>query len=53
LKIEDIVKRYDTKAIVFDADNSSYQIRNWKKQAKQLGIKVYDVNAEGAFIISM
>lgn len=53
LKIRDLLKQYETKEIIFDANNSSLQIRKWKQEAEQLGVKVYDVNSEGAFILSI
>jgi competence protein ComEC len=50
LNINTLLDYFDTKMIVFDVDNPSYKIKEWKKEADALGLKTYDVSTLGAFV---
>ena len=51
--IEQIEAVYLYKTLVFDASNSSWQIKKWVKECQELGINFIDVSTEGAWVLDL
>lgn len=53
VEVEDLLKIFDFKMILFDASNKKWQVEKWKNQCEQLGIEYFDVNEAGAFVLDL
>ncbi|MCW3085394.1 MAG: ComEC/Rec2-related protein [Bacteroidetes bacterium] len=50
LKMEEALKRYRPKKIIFDSSNSLYHVTKWKTECMALSQKYYSVMDSGAFV---
>ncbi len=50
LKIEEALKKYHPKEIIFDSSNSLYHVTKWKTECAALSQKYYSVMDSGAFV---
>lgn len=53
LYIADIVKVFDCKQYVFDGSNSTWKIRQWKKDCDSLHLPNYSTSDSGAYILNL
>jgi competence protein ComEC len=53
IPIADIVNRFSVKRIVFDSSNSSFTIKRWEEQCRQLAVPCYSVADKGAFVMNL
>lgn len=53
LYINDLLRVYDCKTIVFDGSNSNYKINYWKKDCDSIKIKYHDCAQNGAFVMNL
>lgn len=51
--IQQIEDLYLYKKLIFDASNSSWSIKKWIKECKELNIDFIDVSSEGAWILDL
>lgn len=51
--IENLLDNYDFELLIFDGSNSTWKIKKWKEKCLELGIDYYDINEEGAFMVSV
>lgn len=53
LRLEDLLDKFTTNTIIFDATNSRYRINKWEEEAKDSGLVTYDVKVDGAFVLRL
>ncbi len=53
IKITELLRSFNTTTLVIDANNAPYHISQWKSEAKLLGVRMHDVNTDGAFIVKI
>ena len=53
IKMENILKLYSPKMIVFDSSNSFYRLKKWKQECVILNQEYYSVNESGALVVNM
>jgi competence protein ComEC len=53
MKMEDVLKQYQTSMIIFDSSNPSYKIAHWKNQCDKLNQPYYSVMDSGALILDL
>ncbi|MFH2142415.1 MAG: ComEC/Rec2 family competence protein [Bacteroidota bacterium] len=53
VNIEDLIKCYDFKTVIFDSSNSFWQIDKWTKECKDSGINFYNISTSGAFSLNL
>ena len=53
LRLEDLLDKFTTNTIIFDATNSRYRINKWEEEANHLGLVTYDVKMDGAFVVRL
>jgi competence protein ComEC len=51
LDLEGIVKQFKPGIVIFDASNSPWNVKKWKKEAHWLGVHCYSVSISGAFTV--
>ena len=51
--ISTLLLLYNPKSIIIAPSNSSYRIKKWKEEAKDIGINIYDVQEKGAFFMKL
>ncbi|MBK6483620.1 MAG: ComEC family competence protein [Chitinophagaceae bacterium] len=53
LRLEDLLDKFTTNTIIFDATNSRYRINKWEEEANHFGLVTYDVKMDGAFVVRL
>jgi competence protein ComEC len=53
IKMEEIIRLYKAKEIVFDSSNSLYHINKWKTECAKLNQHCYSVSESGAFVVDL
>ncbi len=53
IKIEELIKLYKAKEIVFDSSNSLYYINKWKEECVKLNQPYYSVSESGALVVDL
>jgi competence protein ComEC len=53
VRINDLVKQYQSTLIIFDSSNSAYKIKKWKAECEKLNQKYYSVIDSGALTINI
>ena len=53
MKMEDVLKQYQTSMVIFDTSNPPYKIVNWKIQCDKLKQPYYSVMDSGAFVLDL
>ncbi|MDZ4680307.1 MAG: ComEC/Rec2 family competence protein [Saprospiraceae bacterium] len=48
--LEDLLRIFDCKLVLFDASSSPWRVERWKEEAIRLGIPFYDIREQGAFV---
>jgi len=51
--LENLMLPFDCKNVILDASNSRKKTKEWKEEAKNLNIKLYDIQEKGAFILDL
>jgi competence protein ComEC len=53
LYLTNLVNIFDCKQYIFDASNSLWRIKKWKKEAENLPLRLHSVPEQGAFIMDL
>jgi competence protein ComEC len=53
IKIEEITKLFHCNHFIFDASNSAWKIRAWKKECEELHLHFHSVSEQGAYVINL
>jgi competence protein ComEC len=53
LYIDQLVKIFNCKQVVFDASNSMWKIEKWKQECDKLHLQHYSIPEKGAFIVDL
>ena len=53
INITELAQYYNFKELIFDASNSFWTIKNWKKTCELEGITFRDIRIEGAYVIDL
>ncbi len=53
LKLPTIIQYIQPSLIILDVSNTAYRRSNWKEQAKQLNLPIYDITEEGALLVDL
>lgn len=53
MKLEDVLKLYHPRIVIFDSSNSSYKVKKWKEECIKLHQQCYSVMDSGAFEIDV
>jgi len=51
--ISDLVRIFDFKKIIIDSSNDAYILEEWLKENEELGIYLYNIKSQGAFITNL
>lgn len=51
--LHELLQSFDYKTVIFDTSNNRKQVKSWQEEAAQMGIKTYDVQEKGAFIMDL
>ncbi|MFM2048680.1 MAG: hypothetical protein RI955_1228, partial [Bacteroidota bacterium] len=51
--VNDVLKKYKFKQLIFDSSNSNYKVNKWLKEASDMHLNAFSTNENGAFILDL
>jgi competence protein ComEC len=51
--VNDVMKKYKFKQLIFDSSNSNYKVNKWLKEASNLHLNAFSTNENGAYIVAL
>ncbi|MFM2224869.1 MAG: hypothetical protein RJA07_1071 [Bacteroidota bacterium] len=51
--VNDVLKKYKFKQLIFDSSNSNYKVNKWLKEASNMHLNAFSTNENGAFILDL
>lgn len=51
--LQELLQPFDCQFIIFDTSNNWKRVKAWKTEAENLGLKTYDVQEQGAFMLDL
>lgn len=53
ITLKDLLQSFDCQFVIFDTSNSGKKVKTWQEEAKMLGVRTYDVQVSGAFVLDL
>ncbi len=51
--LQELLQKIDCQFVIFDTSNNWKQVNAWQEDAEKLGLKTYDVQKQGAFVLDL